>query len=71
MARRHGKPDGFPVRLWSQGEVAGGSKQFAEERVHLASEVVAPLLRRADLVSQLLRIGYAYDPQKPEPELSP
>jgi hypothetical protein len=40
--------------------------QSAGESVDVMGEVVEPLLRRADLLSHLLRIGYARDPQKQE-----
>lgn len=43
-----------------------GSPQPAGERVLIAQDVVETLLSRADLLSQLLRIGYARGPQGQE-----
>ncbi|CAM5711479.1 hypothetical protein AQI96_26350 [Streptomyces canus] len=66
MAARHGDAEGFPNRSRRHGEAPIGSLQPAVERVHARQEVVEPLLRRADLLSQLLRIGYALGPQGQE-----
>ncbi|MGP4090009.1 hypothetical protein [Streptomyces sp. KR55] len=41
-----------------------GSPQSAGEPVYVRGDVVEPLLRRADLLSQLLRIGYARGQQE-------
>ncbi|MDQ0605017.1 hypothetical protein QF037_009362 [Streptomyces canus] len=65
MAARRDDKDG-PARFRRHGEAAIGCLQPAGERVHVTQEVVEPLLRRADLLSQLLRIGYARDPQGQE-----
>lgn len=71
-ARRHGMAargddsEGFPSRSRRHGQTPVGSLQPAVERVHVRQEVVEPLLRRADLLSQLLRIGYARGPQGQE-----
>jgi hypothetical protein len=55
-----------PARFRKHGETPIGSLRPAGERVHITQEVVEPLLRRADLLAQLLRIGYARDPQGQE-----
>ncbi|WSQ12869.1 hypothetical protein OG604_36705 [Streptomyces sp. NBC_01231] len=57
MAARRDDSDGVPARSPAHGEDPIGSLQPAAERVHLTQEVVEPLLRRADLLAQLLRIG--------------
>jgi hypothetical protein len=66
MAARRDDAEGFPNRSRRPGEAPIGSLQSAAERVHVRQEVVEPLLRRADLLSQLLRIGYARGPQGQE-----
>jgi hypothetical protein len=43
-----------------------GACSLLGERVRVTYEVVETLLRRADLLSQLLRIGFARDPQGQE-----
>ncbi len=63
VAHRDGS-DGFPPPSRRRGGGASaGSPQPAGQRIHVMPEVVEPLLRRADLLSQLLWIGYAGDPQ--------
>ena len=62
VARRDGS-DGLPPPSRGHGGTSAWSPQPAGERVRVMPEVVEPLLRRADLLSQLLRIGYAHDPQ--------
>ncbi|MFJ6393795.1 hypothetical protein ACIQJT_40155 [Streptomyces sp. NPDC091972] len=57
MAVRSDDSDGFSARSRTHGEDPVGNLQPAAERVHVARDVVEPLLRRADLLGQLLRIG--------------
>ncbi len=57
MAARSDDSDGFPAPSRTHGEDPIRSMQPAAEGVNLAREVVEPLLRRADLLAQLLRIG--------------
>lgn len=59
MARRHHEQDGFRVRSRRHREPAIGSMQPAGQPAYVLDDVVEPLLRRADLLSQLLRIGHA------------
>lgn len=66
MAARRDGPRGFRARSRPYGEAPPGSPQPAGEPVHITQEVVEPLLRRADLLRQLLRIGYARGPQGQE-----
>ncbi|MFI1358076.1 hypothetical protein ACH4TV_31500 [Streptomyces sp. NPDC020898] len=66
MAARRDDSDGFPARSRRHGEAAIESLQTAGQRVHVRQEVVEPLLRRADLLSQLLWVGYARDQQERE-----
>ncbi|MFD3504376.1 hypothetical protein ACFWWT_40495 [Streptomyces sp. NPDC058676] len=58
--------DGFLACSRRHGEAAIGSGQTAGEPVDVICEVVVPLLRRADLLSQLLRIGCLRDPREQE-----
>ncbi|GAB2971851.1 hypothetical protein GCM10023080_039740 [Streptomyces pseudoechinosporeus] len=64
MAIRDEESDGIPECSQRRGDAAVGSLQSAAERVSVVGEVVELLLSRADLVSQLLVIGYARDPQE-------
>ena len=66
MAACHDDSGGFPARSRRHGEALIGSPQPAGERVLIAQDVVETLLCRADLLSQLLRIGYARGPQGQE-----
>ncbi|MDH6436559.1 hypothetical protein M2158_005099 [Streptomyces sp. SAI-144] len=66
MAARRDDSEGFPNHSRRPGEAPIGSLQSAAERVHVRQEVVEPLLRRADLLSQLLRLGYAGGPRGQE-----
>ncbi|PAZ17339.1 hypothetical protein CLM62_02875 [Streptomyces sp. SA15] len=59
MARRHHERDGFRARSRRHREAAIGSMQPAGQRAYVLNDVVEPLLHRADLLSQLLRIGHA------------
>lgn len=61
MAARRDGSDGLTGGSRVSGVASGGSPQPAAERVHVTLEVVEPLLRRADLLSQLLWIGYGRD----------
>lgn len=63
MVARRGDSGGFPAHSRRNGAAPIGSLESAVERVHVRQEVVEPLLRRADLLSQLLRIGYVRGPQ--------
>ncbi|MFG2026313.1 hypothetical protein [Streptomyces sp. NPDC048825] len=65
MAVRHHESDGFPVCSRGTGG-AVESMRSAGEGVCATCEVVEPMLRRADLLYQLLRIGYAGDPAEPD-----
>ncbi|WP_406155006.1 hypothetical protein OG806_02520 [Streptomyces sp. NBC_00882] len=66
MAARRDTSEGFPNCSRRRGEAPIGSLQSAVERVDVRQEVVEPLLRRADVLSQLLRIGYAHGLQGQE-----
>jgi len=66
MVARRDDSGGFPARSRRNGAAPLGSLECAVERVRVRQEVVEPLLRRADLLSQLLRIGYARGPQGQE-----
>ncbi|AVH54843.1 hypothetical protein C4B68_02425 [Streptomyces dengpaensis] len=66
MAARHHESDGFPACSRRHREASVGSVQPAGERIQVRYDVVDPLLRRADLLSQLLRIGYARDAPEQE-----
>ncbi|MEU1194079.1 FCD domain-containing protein [Streptomyces sp. NPDC005859] len=66
MAARRDDADGCSARFRRHGGAPAGGLQSARERVHVTREVVEPLLRRSDLLSQLLRIGYARDPRGQE-----
>jgi plasmid replication initiation protein len=67
MAARRDGPDDSPARSRGYGgRATAGTWQPAGDHVHVRQDVVETLLRRADLVSQLLRIGYARDPQGQE-----
>ncbi|TQJ37001.1 hypothetical protein FBY34_8768 [Streptomyces sp. SLBN-115] len=57
MAARRDYSDSFPARSHRHGEYPPGSLRPEGDRVHVTQEVVEPLLRRADLLAQLLRIG--------------
>jgi hypothetical protein len=60
MASCHHGPDGCPAFFHRRGKVPVG------ERVQIRYEVVEPLLLRAGLLSQLLRIGSAGEPRERE-----
>lgn len=74
LAARHHEPDGSPVPMcsWGHGTGAARSTQSPERSatggVGPATEgcplceVIEPLLRRADLLSQMLWIGHARAP---------
>jgi hypothetical protein len=66
MVARRDDSGGFPAHSRRNGAVPFGRLESAVERVHVRQEVVEPLLRRADLLSQLLRIGYVRGPQEQE-----
>ena len=66
MVARRDDSGGFPAHSRRNGAAPFGRLQSAVERVDVKQEVVEPLLRRADLLSQLLRIGYARGPQGQE-----
>ena len=55
-----------PARFRTHGEPPIGSLRPAGERVHITQEVVESLLHHVDLLAQLLRMGYARDPQEQE-----
>lgn len=66
MVARRDDSGGFPAHSRRNGAAPFGSLEIAVERVHVRQEVVEPLLRRADLLSQLLRIGYVGGPRGQE-----
>jgi hypothetical protein len=59
---RHGA-DSYSEHSRKPGKAAVGRAPVGG-RVHVTCEVVEPLLRRADLLSQLLRIGMVGEPQE-------
>ncbi len=66
MARRDRKPACFPACSQRHGNAGMARTQSAGEPVCVMCEVVEPLLRRADLLSQLLQLGCAYGTQEHE-----
>lgn len=61
MAALHDVPDGFPAHSGRRGAAPVEGLWAPGEHVHVTRDVVEPLLRRADLLSQILRLGYAHD----------
>lgn len=58
MTVRHHEAGGSPRSQRDGQEAVVVSVQPVAEGAHISSEVVEPLLRRADLLSQLLSIGF-------------
>jgi hypothetical protein len=66
MAARPHESDGFPACSRRHGEATVGSRQSDGESIDVTCDVVLPLLCRADLLSQLLRMGCVRDPHERE-----
>jgi len=58
MTVRHQDPGGFPRFQEDGQEAAEVSVPPVTERVHLMRDVVEPLLRRSDLLAQLVGMGF-------------
>ncbi|GAB2865289.1 hypothetical protein GCM10027074_35810 [Streptomyces deserti] len=66
MAVRHHGADDFPVCSRLHGAGVIGSMHSAGAGVCAMCDVVEPVLRRADLLTQLLRMECADDPAEPD-----